>query len=225
MDKDKKKNSKPEVEENQRLQEVIFFLFVILFFYILVARVDDILVYFGLGSPRSMWERLVDYFLSAVWPWLKFLALIASVAAIAGIYYSFTRLRDLLKEEQAIYGKDYPYIVDLVEGGGAPVKNEKWEEIIKHINSSNTAEWRQAIIEADIILDELLTASGYHGDSIGEKLRSVEPSDFLTLDSAWSAHKVRNKIAHDGSKFELNEREAKATITHFEAVFKEFKII
>ena len=75
------------------------------------------------------------------------------------------------------------------------------------------------------MLDELLRAQGYHGDSVGEMLKGVEKSDMLTLDNAWDAHKVRNQIAHAGSDYLLNERDAKRIITLFESVFKEFKII
>jgi len=224
MDKDKDKNKKI-IDENQRLREVILFLFIIFFFYVLFARTEDILNYLGIGSAESVWGRFVSYFLSNIWPWLKILSVAISLTAVAGIYYSFIKLRHLRKEDEIIYGKDDSYVLDLVEGGEVSVKNEKWEEVIKHTNSNNPAEWRQAIIEADIMLEELLRVSGYNGDSIGEMLKSIEPSDFLSLDSAWKAHKVRNRIAHDGSKFELNEREAKETIAQFEAVFKEFKII
>jgi hypothetical protein len=60
---------------------------------------------------------------------------------------------------------------------------------------------------------------------VAEKLKSVDSSDMLTLDAAWEAHKVRNRIAHSGSDFELNEREAKRVIMLFESVFREFGMI
>ncbi|MHB0977865.1 MAG: hypothetical protein ACYC1K_00420 [Minisyncoccota bacterium] len=216
---------KPTIGENQRQTEVTIFLFIVAFLSIFYFRLEDIVAYWGAGSLESIWARLVAYFLSHIWPWLKTFSLILGAVAIWGIYYCFTKLRAIHKEEQQIYGKDYPYIIDLIEGEKVLPKNGKWEKVITHLNSTNPAEWRQAIIEADIMLEELLRVSGYHGDSVGEMLKSVEPSDFLSLDYAWNAHKVRNRIAHDGSNFELNEREAKATIAEFEVVFKEFKII
>jgi deoxyadenosine/deoxycytidine kinase len=82
-----------------------------------------------------------------------------------------------------------------------------------------------AIIEADIMLDEMLTALGYLGDGVGEKLKTVEPSNILTLDAAWEAHKVRNRIAHSGKDFELNQRETKRVVGLFESVFREFGMI
>jgi len=223
-DKPKPKD-KPVSGGNERQTEVTIFLFIVAFLSIFYFRIEDIMAYWGAGSLESIWAEFIVYFLSHIWPWFKLFSLILSAFAIWGIYYCFTKLQAIHKEEHQIYGKDSPYIVDLIEGEKVLPKNGKWEKVLVHLNSTNPAEWRQAIIESDIMLEELLRASGYHGDSVGEMLKSVEPSDFLSLDSAWSAHKVRNRIAHDGSNFELNEREAKATIAEFEVVFKEFKII
>ena len=64
-----------------------------------------------------------------------------------------------------------------------------------------------------------------HGDTIGDKLKAVEKSDFLTIDNAWEAHKARNQIAHDGADFQLNQREAMRIISLYESVFREFQMI
>jgi hypothetical protein len=66
---------------------------------------------------------------------------------------------------------------------------------------------------------------GYSGETIAEKLKAVEPSDFITIESAWEAHKIRNVIAHEGADFILSEREARRIIDLYRAVFKEFGII
>jgi transposase len=66
---------------------------------------------------------------------------------------------------------------------------------------------------------------GYMQESIGEKLKSIEPSDFTNIENAWEAHKIRNTIAHEGSEFLINEREAKRVIGLYESVFREFEYI
>lgn len=104
-------------------------------------------------------------------------------------------------------------------------KSERWKHIQELIKSYNANDWRQAIIEADIILEEMLDKMGYEGNTIGEKLKTIEKSDFITLDKAWSAHRVRNQIAHSGSTFELTRDVAEKTIKDFEMVFKEFYYI
>jgi len=72
---------------------------------------------------------------------------------------------------------------------------------------------------------EMVTNMGYHGDSLGEKLKSVEKSDFTTLDLAWEAHAIRNRIAHEGAAFALTEREAQRVMKLYEDVFREFHYI
>lgn len=109
--------------------------------------------------------------------------------------------------------------------GGGNIVNKDWENVKKHINSPNENDWRQSIIEADIMLDTMLTKIGYDGDTVAEKLKNVEESDFVTLQKAWEAHKIRNRIAHDGSKFKINRKEAERVISLFEQVFKEFYYI
>jgi ribosomal protein L14E/L6E/L27E len=63
------------------------------------------------------------------------------------------------------------------------------------------------------------------GDTLGERLKAVEQSDFDTIDKAWEAHKVRNKLAHEGGDFILTQREAKRIIALYKDVFDEFRMI
>jgi hypothetical protein len=104
-------------------------------------------------------------------------------------------------------------------------ENARWTHIQSLISSYNPSDWRQAIIEADIILEEMLDKMGYEGTTIGDKLKNVERSDFVTLDKAKSAHHVRNRIAHGGSEYRLTRESAEKTIKDFEQVFKEFYYI
>jgi len=65
----------------------------------------------------------------------------------------------------------------------------------------------------------------YQGDTIAEKLKGIERSDFTTIDQAWDGHKIRNQIAHQGGDFRLTNREARRVAGLFEKVFKEFHFI
>ena len=90
------------------------------------------------------------------------------------------------------------------------------------IESGHEIDWSQAIIEADIMLDEILDEQGYVGESVGDKLKQATPARFHTIQDAWDAHLVRNEIAHKGSAFQLTEHVAYRTISHYENVFREF---
>lgn len=98
----------------------------------------------------------------------------------------------------------------------------KFAVIQGYMSSQSEALWRIGIMEADNLLLEVLDEKGYGGDGVGEKLKNAS---FRTIDLAWDAHKIRNRIAHEGSDFELTEREAKRAFTLFESVFRDLKAI
>lgn len=121
-------------------------------------------------------------------------------------------------------------IAGLPTGDGpvfAPSKNDyddhpKFAIIQGYMISQSEALWRIGILEADNLLLEVLTEKGYQGDGVGEKLKTAS---FKTIDLAWDAHKIRNRVAHEGSDFELTEREAKRAFMLYESVFRDLKVI
>jgi hypothetical protein len=112
----------------------------------------------------------------------------------------------------------------LDEKTGGP-KNTKWERVQRLLNSYNTNDWKQSIMEADIMLEEMLNKMGYKGNGIGEMLKQIEESDFITLNKAWEAHKVRNNIAHRGGDQVLSKDEAERVVGLYKKVFEEFYYI
>ena len=171
----------------------------------------------------SLWARFLMW-LADAWSIWKVAGVILTGAAIVWSVYSYLKLREIEKEEKKIFGPGPDEVIVMGEEKSSKKKDD-WQKILSHAHSENPAEWRVAIIEADIMLDEILTALGYQGEGVGEKLKSVDSSNMLTLDAAWEAHKVRNRIAHSGKDFELSEREAKRVVTLFESVFREFGMI
>lgn len=173
----------------------------------------------------SMWAKIAD-FLIGFWVFWRVLAVVIIVGGIIWAIYSRKKLMELHREEEKIYGHAPDDAMLESEASNKVDKaEEKWISIMTHAHSENPAEWRVAIIEADIVLENLLRASGYDGEGVSDLLKAVEPGDMLTLDAAWEAHKVRNRIAHSGSSFDLTDRETRRIISLFESVFKEFGII
>jgi hypothetical protein len=103
--------------------------------------------------------------------------------------------------------------------------NERWDRIVDLVSSDNPTEWRHGVIEADVLLNELLTGRGYVGETLGEKLKNVPKDQMKSLNEAWEAHKVRNEIAHAGSDFILTQREARKAIDMYRKVFEEMNIL
>lgn len=100
-------------------------------------------------------------------------------------------------------------------------QQKRWYRIRDHFQSHNPAEWRMAIIDADAMLEDLITKLGYRGDSFGEKLKSMNAQQFPLLQIAWNVHKLRNVLAHQGSAYPLTEREAYQAFKDYEHIFFE----
>lgn len=157
--------------------------------------------------------------------YLTVISIPASLLIIIGIILSVERLKRIRKKEEEIYDSPKEIVAHDTVSKADPNLGNRWKSVLEHLETENQNDWRQAIVEADIILDEILTKQGYQGDSIGEKLKRVERADFVTLDSAWEAHRVRNQIAHEGSAYELSKHEARRVINMYKQVFSEFYYI
>ena len=202
--------------------DIIFLLAGMFLLSVILARLQEYLSYWGLNTA-DFWDALKEFLALHVWPFVKLSGLVLGIGAVIGTIDALRKLRRVNLEERELFGLAHSSIP--ITENYAEEKNERWEHVTKLANSNNSSDWRLAILEADVMLDEMLRKASYHGDSVGEMLKSVERSDFLTLEDAWEAHKVRNRVAHDGATYQLNEREVKRVIALFENVFKEFQII
>lgn len=151
-----------------------------------------------------------------------------SLLLLAGITYSAIRLFQIRKEEAEKLRGDGVFFGKVP--GAAPQNlptaehhgRAKWEVIQKHLHSESETDWRLSVLEADILLDELVRSKGFPGENLGERLKQIDRSDFRTIDQAWEAHKIRNTIAHEGINFPLSRREAERVIGLYAQVFQEF---
>lgn len=159
---------------------------------------------------------------------LIFLILLFSVI----IYYNKFR-RDLIAMS---YGKKFfpeqkdlddknEKVLEKSEPDNNGIINPRWQTIGRYYNSANPSDWKLAVIEADIMLYEVLDKSGFPGESIGEMLKNTDRSKLQNLDAAWSAHKIRNEIAHSGLEYILTRNTIEQAIGNYEKVFDELNFI
>lgn len=65
------------------------------------------------------------------------------------------------------------------------------------------------IIEADKILDHLMKAKGYKGETFADRLKNTKKHiKYEVYDNLWKAHKLRNKIVHE-MESEISLKQAK----------------
>lgn len=185
--------------------------------------VNNILVFFGFSSLNGSEggpSHAAAFFTSL----LGQIALIGM--ALALVFFAlvvWATIRLLTVEHEGFHEKE----IEKHEEAPAVlhVKNPQWERAYTLAGSPNESDWRRAILEADIMLGDLLEELGYRGKDLGEKLRDANPLQFSSLDLAWKAHKVRNDIAHGGEGFHLSQRDANATMDLYRRVFEEFGFI
>jgi hypothetical protein len=160
--------------------------------------------------------------LSTLWTFYTILAYIFSILLLVLYVYASIRKNlylglqsQILRDKERLYDEQYR---------GAP-RSTRLQDVLSHSTSENPNDWKLAIIEADIILDDALKQKGFPGTSLGERLKNVAPQQLNTLQDAWEAHKVRNRIAHDGADFVLTKRIAQETINRYQKVFSELGVL
>lgn len=167
---------------------------------------------------RTGWSQETIF---ELWGILYPISVVLTLVCGAGIVYCAMRILQIRRAEWAQVRK----ISHTVEAEDIPATHMRWNRIMEHAQSADEHKWRLAILECDIMLNELLDLQGYKGETIAEKLKQVSRSNFNTVDDAWDAHKVRNRVAHEGVEFHIDEREKNRVINLYQRVFKEFGFI
>ena len=99
-----------------------------------------------------------------------------------------------------------------------------WGGIQKHFFAGNDNDLKIAILEADKLLDEALRGAGIQGNTLGDRLKKVKPSQLPDIDAIWQAHKVRNQIAHE-SDFKLKRDLAERALGVYEKTLRGLELI
>lgn len=183
---------------------------------IIVAVVALVILPIAWVYFSSAWHAGLSDVVLTLFARVKIAMTIIAMAALFIATYAFVRLHEITTEETKKLGVALTWEHERVE------KNHRWERVEEQMRSLNPSDWKVAILEADNILDEIVERIGYKGATLGERLKTIEPSDFPYLDEAWKAHKTRNDIAHKGgADFALSRSLAEHTINTYHRVFKE----
>jgi hypothetical protein len=175
----------------------------------------------GFGYFPTLGQNLAIFFIN-IFPSIQFVSIFLTLLFLMGIIYASFRL-SYLRKMTALERRKKSASQEATEN--QIPENPKWQKVLEHVNSTNPSDWRLAILEADILLGDMLEKMGYRGEGIGEMLKSVEESDFNTINNAWEAHKIRNAIAHEGADFTLTQKEAGRVIDLYRSVFEEFHFV
>lgn len=184
----------------------------------------------------SFFSATIDFFKNLNYPLIESIVnivfFIFAVFFVFIICYTIIRILEIRKKEhEHMHHEVVEYAHHQaerekreLERNGNP-QGVRWKNILQYASSSSQADWKLAIIDADSMLEDLLERLGFRGENIGEKLKVVDMEKYPSLSSAWDAHTVRNKIAHEGIDFDISHEETKKVIRIYENIFSDFKYI
>lgn len=170
----------------------------------------------------------LDYYFAFIgWlillPWggiIVFLKVLALLVIVIGLYWyivTYRKLKSLSSgEPQAAY--------QAAETLPREIAAAPWAEIRQKMASLNPADWSLAVIQADAVLDKILRASGYVGDTMSDRLKQINTAELSAIDDVWRSHKIRNRLAH-GTAGALNREEAELAVSGYEKAFRELSYI
>lgn len=166
---------------------------------------------------RAVGDFLFAFFSAPSWAVIQGYSLLLEIFLIPALIYSIYKLTQLRRREKEAF-----LAIFEANKEGEKKSTEWWDDIVDHIDTENEAQWKLALIDADKILEDALRSAGYSGVGVGELLKDAEDKHgFKTLQEAWEAHKVRNRIAHE-SGFQLSKHDAKNSVERYRKVFEEF---
>jgi len=191
-------------------------------------------------SDEPFWTAVYNYYIHLL-SYLLPISILVSGLFLIGLVYSVRQLTRLNKQLKLKFHSSKGHGHGGHGHGGhdehetssgghkhTALENEmekKWAKVLSYLESNNMSDWKMAIFEADIMLEDMVDKMGYKGEGLGEKLEKIEKSDFDNLDNAWEVHKIRNAVAHEGSEFLLTKEETHRIIGLYEKIFKEFRYI
>jgi hypothetical protein len=159
---------------------------------------------FGLGLSALYFTGIIDVYT------------FYSILFFGWLLYSLYKMKKLREKEEADFLSAFAIATDPKVD-----EAEEWLDIIDHIDSENESQWKLALIDADKILENLLRENGYDGDGVGARLKTAElQGGIKSLQDAWEAHKIRNRIAHE-TGFVLTKREARRAVELYKKTFEE----
>ncbi|MEO7904883.1 MAG: hypothetical protein ABIR91_03770 [Candidatus Saccharimonadales bacterium] len=95
----------------------------------------------------------------------------------------------------------------------------KWLAIEKQLSSDNPASCQMAVMNADKLLDQALKDHRTKGETMGARMKAANDL-WSNANAIWSAHKVRNRLAHEADTV-VGFDEARRTLASFKQALKD----
>ena len=99
----------------------------------------------------------------------------------------------------------------------------RWLAIEQSLIKGSESSYHMAILNADKLVDRALKDSGFGGKTMGDRLK-LSKNRYSNRDSIWTAHKLRNQIAHE-SDVKVSFDQARHALAGFKRALKDLGAI
>lgn len=95
----------------------------------------------------------------------------------------------------------------------------QWLTIESQLKKEDTHSYTVCILNADKLLDKTLKERSIQGETMGERMKNYQ-AKWSNAQNVWTAHKVRNKIAHE-TDVKITYEQARRALASFRQGLKD----
>ncbi len=114
-------------------------------------------------------------------------------------------------------------VITLTKRGPVGLDVEKyrsrWLQTEASLKRDEVSSYHLAVLNADKLLDQALRERGIKGETMGERMKTVRDT-WSNANNVWSAHKLRNQIAHE-SDVSVSYDDARRALAGFKQALKD----
>lgn len=95
----------------------------------------------------------------------------------------------------------------------------RWMTIEQQLKREEVMSYHMCVLNADTLLDQALKDRGIQGATMGERMKQMQKK-WSNANNVWSAHKLRNQIAHEPD-VKLDYDNARRALASFKQALKD----
>lgn len=148
--------------------------------------------------------------------WIKIISAAISLIFLIGIIWLAVRI-DYFSGKRT-------YGLEVLQSSGNVYRKKTlkiWKEILKKVASSNPMLWKEAVKEADAILNEVLKVSGYRGKNIEERFLQVTSAQVSNIEELKLLRSQLMPLVMDENSF-LELSRVKEILRSYRQAFRQF---
>jgi len=96
---------------------------------------------------------------------------------------------------------------------------KKWLAIEAQLKRDEPSSYHLTVLNADKLLDQALRERNVRGETMGERMKTAKDT-WSNANAVWSAHKLRNQIAHE-SDVQVGYDDARRALAGFKQALKD----